>query len=103
MRPLKVLKHQTLHGMDFVADCVLDLISDYTNITPTQVIIDECLKDKVSSQGTTHRKLALLKSLGLVAEHVHPSDGDGRKCFIKVTEKGLRYLITWEKTKGEMK
>lgn len=99
MRPLKVVAHQRAHGMDFVADCVLDLISDYQEITPTQVVVDECDKDSVSSPGTTHRKLALLKKLGFIAEHKHPSDRDGRKCYIKITPQGMSYLLTWEGTK----
>ena len=49
MRPLKVLQMQKEIGTDFVTDCVLDLLSDYPKATTTQVIVDECHKDKVSS------------------------------------------------------
>ena len=96
MRPLKVLQMQKETGIDFVADCVLDLLSDYPKATTTQVIVDECHKDKVSSPATTHKKLGLLKKLGLVREITHPDDKDGRKCYIQITEKGMQYLTTWE-------
>lgn len=96
MRPLRVLSFQNQFGMDFVADCVLDLLSDYPKATPTQTIVDECNKDKVSSQATTHKKLTLLKKLGFVEVITHPDDKDGRKCYIKVSQKGMEYLTKWE-------
>jgi DNA-binding PadR family transcriptional regulator len=96
MRPLRVLSLQRDSQMDFVADCVLDLISDFPKPTPTQTIVDECHKDKVSSSGTTYRKLAQLKKLGLIEEYAHPQDNDGRKCYIKVSAKGMTYLNNWE-------
>jgi len=99
MRPLRVMGLQKDYGMDFVADCVLDLVSDFPKPTPTQTIVDECHKDKVSSSGTTYRKLAQLKKLGLIKEHAHPEDKDGRKCYIQITDKGLDYLARWEGTK----
>lgn len=96
MRPLKVLQLQKNSGMDFVADCVLDLLSDYPKATPTQTIIDECHKDKVSSAATTHKKLGQLKKLGFVDEVAHADDKDKRKCYIRVSKKGMEYLTTWE-------
>lgn len=96
MRPLKVLELQRSIGLDFGADCVLDLLSDYPNMTPTQTIVDECLKDKVASPTTTHKKLALLKKVGLVKEVKHPTDKDQRKCYIMLTPKGMEYLNKWE-------
>ena len=96
MRPLKVLNLHQQTGLDFVAVCVLDLLSDFPKPTPTQTIVDECNKDRVSSAATTHKKLALLKAFGLVAEHVHPEDKDGRKCYVKVTDTGMKLLNDWE-------
>jgi len=96
MRPLRVLSLQREHDLDFVADCVLDLLSDYPKATPTQTIVDECNKDKVSSPATTHKKLNQLKKLGLVEVFAHPDDKDGRKCYIKVSGKGMSYLTKWE-------
>jgi DNA-binding MarR family transcriptional regulator len=96
MRPLRVLRLQQEHELDFVADCVLDLLSDFPKATPTQTIVDECNKDKVSSQVTTHKKLRQLKKLGLVEVVAHPEDKDGRKCYIKVSKAGMEYLNKWE-------
>jgi len=96
MRPLRVLKFQQEHTIDFVSVCVLDMLSDFPNITPTQIIVDECAKDKVSSAATTHKKLAGLKAAGLVKEHQHAEDKDGRKCFIKITDAGMEMLTKWE-------
>lgn len=96
MRPLKVLKLHQQTGLDFVAVCVLDLLSDFPKPTPTQTIVDECAKDKVSSAATTHKKLTILKAMGLVAGHVHPEDKDGRKCYIKLTDAGMNFLNNWE-------
>jgi len=98
MRPLRVLSLQREKQLDFVADCVLDLLSDFPKPTATQTIVDECNKDKVSSPATTHKKLAQLKKLGFVGEHVHPNDKDGRKCYIKITDAGVAYLNDWEGT-----
>ena len=98
MRPLRVLSLQKDHETDFVADCVLDLLSDFPKATPTQTIVDECNKDKVSSPATTHKKLNALKKLGLVEVVAHPDDKDGRKCYIKVSSKGMDYLNKWEGT-----
>ena len=96
MRPLRVLSLQKDNGMDFVTDCVLDLLSDFPKATATQTIVDECNKDKVSSPATTHKKLNMLKKLGLVEVLAHPDDKDGRKCYIKVSAKGMDYLNEWE-------
>jgi len=82
--------------MDFVAVCVLDMLSDFPDPTPTQTIVDECAKDKVASAATTHRKLGTLKAMGLVSEHLHPEDKDGRKCYIKITDTGMKLLNEWE-------
>ena len=100
MRPLRVLSLQKEHGLDYVADCVLDLLSDYPKATNTQTIVDECHKDKVSSAATTHKKLGQLKKLGFVREITHPNDKDGRKCYIQITEKGMEYLTSWEGAKA---
>lgn len=96
MRPLRVLNLQKDHETDFVADCVLDLLSDFPKPTPTQTIVNECSKDKVSAPATTHKKLNMLKRLGLVDVHAHPQDKDGRKCYVKVSPKGMDYLNKWE-------
>jgi hypothetical protein len=96
MRPLKVFALQQASAMDFVSDCVLDLLSDFPKPTPTQTIVDECAKDKVSSAATTHKKLNLMKKLGFVDVHTDHKDKDGRKCFITVSKKGLEYLNQWE-------
>ena len=96
MRPLRVLSLQKDNGMDFVTDCVLDLLSDFPKATATHTIVDECNKDKVSSPATTHKKLNMLKKLGLVEVLAHPDDKDGRKCYIKVSAKGMDYLNKWE-------
>lgn len=96
MRPLRVLSLHKAHGVDFAATCVLDLLSDFPKPTPTQTIVDECHKDKVSSPSTTHRKIVQLKKLGLVDEYAHPDDKDGRRCYIQISTKGLQYLLAWE-------
>lgn len=96
MRPLKVVDLQKERHMDFVADCVLDLVSDFPKPTTTQTIVDECLKDGVSSPATTHKKLKQLKKLGLVEEYAHPTDTDTRKRYVKVSPVGLKYLSIWE-------
>lgn len=96
MRPLRVLRLQEQRGMDFVADCVLDLVSDFPKPTTTQTLVDECLKDGVSSPATTHKKLQQLKKLGLVEDYAHPQDKDTRKRYVKVSSVGLKYLSMWE-------
>ena len=100
MRPLRAMSLQKDLGLDFNASCVLDLLSDYPKATPTQVIVDECLKDKVSSPATTHKKLVQLKKLGFVEEYAHPEDRDKRKCYIKVSAEGMKYLNKWEGVKA---
>lgn len=100
MRPLRILSLQRDLGLDFNASCVLDLVSDYPKPTTTQVIVDECLKDRVSSPATTHKKLLQLKKLGLVEDYAHPEDRDGRKCYIKVSAEGMKYLNKWEGVKA---
>ena len=96
MRPLNIKKLQRERGMDFVADCVLDLISDFPNLTPTYQIVDECNKDGVASPGPTNRCIVLLKKKGLIAVHKHPTDKDARKRYIQITPAGLAYLKEWE-------
>jgi len=98
VRPLKIVSLQKRTGMDFVADCVLDLVSDYPKPVPTQTLVDECLKDKVSSPATTHKKLAQLKKLGLVENYNHPEDNDKRKRYVCISTKGISYLAAWENT-----
>jgi DNA-binding MarR family transcriptional regulator len=96
MRPLRVLSLQTEHGLEFNTVCVLDMLSDFPNPTRTQLIVDECAKDKVSSAATTHKKLSELKKKGFVQEHTHPEDKDGRRCYIQITDTGMQFLKQWE-------
>jgi len=96
MRPLRVLSLQTKHGLEFNTVCVLDMLSDFPNPTRTQLIVDECAKDKVSSAATTHKKLNELKKKGFVQEHTHPEDKDGRRCYIQITDTGMQFLKQWE-------
>jgi DNA-binding MarR family transcriptional regulator len=96
MRPLRVLSLQTEHGLEFNTVCVLDMLSDFPNPTRTQLIVDECAKDKVSSAATTHKKLNELKKKGFVQEHTHPEDKDGRRCYIQITDTGMQFLKQWE-------
>jgi hypothetical protein len=42
----------------------------------------------------------MLKKLGLVEVLAHPDDKDGRKCYIKVSAKGMDYLTKWEGVKN---
>jgi DNA-binding MarR family transcriptional regulator len=87
---------QTKHGLEFNTVCVLDMLSDFPNPTRTQLIVDECAKDKVSSAATTHKKLNELKKKGFVQEHTHPEDKDGRRCYIQITDTGMQFLKQWE-------
>jgi DNA-binding MarR family transcriptional regulator len=87
---------QTKQGLEFNTVCVLDMLSDFPNPTRTQLIVDECAKDKVSSAATTHKKLNELKKKGFVQEHTHPEDKDGRRCYIQITDTGMQFLKQWE-------
>jgi DNA-binding PadR family transcriptional regulator len=96
MRPIRVYQLQQEFGMEMGADCVLDVMSDFRGPVPTEALVAECRKDKVSAAATTYKKLALLKSKGLVQEYKHPNDRDQRKTWIEITKKGLEYLNAWE-------
>lgn len=96
MRPLRVMSLQNAHGLEFNTVCVLDMLSDFPTPTRTQLIVDECAKDKVASAATTHKKLGELKKKGLVQEHAHPEDKDGRRCYIQITDAGMTFLKQWE-------
>jgi len=96
MRPIRVYYQQKSHGMDMGADCVLDVLSDFRGPVPTEMLVRECRKDKISAPATTYKKLALLKAKGFAADYEHPEDRDQRKSYIHITEKGLQYLHKWE-------
>ena len=96
MRPIKVYYQQKDNGMDMGADCVLDVLSDFSGPVPTEKLVRECHKDKISAPATTYKKLALLKTKGFVLDYVHPEDKDQRRSYIHITEKGLQYLHKWE-------
>jgi DNA-binding PadR family transcriptional regulator len=96
MRPIRVYQLQREFSMEMGADCVLDVLSDFRGPTPTEALVTECHKDKISAPATTYKKLSLLKAKGLVRECNHPSDRDQRKTWIEITEKGLEYLTAWE-------
>ena len=96
MRPLRVLQLHNEHGLEFNTVCVLDMLSDFPTPTRTQLIVDECAKDKVASAATTHKKLGELKKKGFVQEHAHPEDKDGRRCYIQITDAGMTFLKQWE-------
>lgn len=95
MRPLDVLALQSKHKLDFTAVCVLDLIGDFTGIVSTDMVVEECLKDKISSPATTFRKLTQLKKLNFVSVEQHPTHKDRRKKYLAVTSKGHAYLKKW--------
>ena len=97
MRPLNVFKLQADHKMDFVTDCVLDVLSEYEGKTAIHDMVQDCHRIGVASQATTYKKIALLKGLGFVEEVKNPDDDDKRKTFIKVTSKGMDYLRKWER------
>ena len=96
MRPLRVMSLQNEHGLEFKTVCVLDLLSDFPNPTRTQLIVDECAKDKVSSGASTHKKLGELKEKGFVKEHAHAENKDGRRRYIQITDAGMQFLKQWE-------
>ena len=96
MRPISVHQLQQDFGMEMGADCVLDVLSDFRGPTPTESLVRECHKDKISAPATTYKKLSVLKAKGFVREHKHPEDRDQRKTWIEITDKGLEYLTAWE-------
>jgi DNA-binding PadR family transcriptional regulator len=96
MRPIRVYQLQREFSMEMGADCVLDVLSDFRGPTPTEALVTECHKDKISAPATTYKKLSVLKAKGFVREHKHPEDRDQRKTWIEITEKGLEYLTAWE-------
>jgi len=102
MRPIRVYQLQQEFGLEMGADCVLDVLSDFRGPTPTESLVRECHKDKISAPATTYKKLSILKAKGFVREHDHPNDRDQRKTWIEITEKGLKYLNAWEGATNEM-
>ena len=96
MRPISVYQLQQDFGMEMGADCVLDVLSDFRGPTPTESLVRECHKDKISAPATTYKKLSILKAKGFVRECKHPEDRDQRKTWIEITDKGLEYLNAWE-------
>lgn len=99
MRPIRVFELQSRHGMDMGSDCVLDVLSDYQNPIPTETLVTECHKEKISAPATTYKRLTVLKARGFVADYTHPTDNDGRRSYIHITPKGLTYLQKWEGSK----
>ena len=96
MRPIRVHQLQSERGLDLGCDCVLDVLSDYRDPIPTETLVKECHKDRISAPATTYKRLSLLKIKGLVADYTHPTDTDARKSYIHITKAGLGYLEAWE-------
>ena len=96
MRPIYVHQLHQDFGMEMGADCVLDVLSDFRGPTPTESLVREGHKDKISAPATTYKKLSVLKAKGFVREHKHPEDRDQRKTWIEITDKGLESLTAWE-------
>ena len=94
MRPIKVLELQNIKGVDLIATCVLDVLSDFKKPIHTQALVDECSQDSVSSPATTNRKIHLLKSKKLIDSKFIK---DKRQILIQVSIMGLKYLNQWEK------
>ena len=97
MSPLQIIKHYENKKLDLVADGVLQVIKEINEPCTTQTIVLKCHKDKVASHATVYHKLMLLKDLGLIASHRHPTDHDTRKKWIRITSKGEKHLEGWMK------
>jgi hypothetical protein len=96
MRPIRVIALQQEHGIDLVCVGVLDVLSDFSGMIPTQKLVDACQQDKIATPATTHKKLAVLKEKKWMKEVKNPADNDGRKCYITITDAGLKFLLAWE-------
>lgn len=96
MRPIRVIALQQEEDVDLVCVGVLDVLSDFNAMIPTQKLVDACQQDKISTPATTHKKLAMLKAKKWIKEVKNPDDNDGRKCFITMTDAGLKFLHAWE-------
>ena len=99
MRPIRVIALQQQHDVDLVCVGVLDVLSDFQGMIPTQKLIDACHHDKISTPATTHKKIAVLKAKKWIKETKNPDDNDGRKCFIMLTQAGMDFLKAWEGAK----
>ena len=96
MRPIRVIALQQEHNLDLICVGVLDVLSDFTKPTPTQALIEACQQDKISTPATTHKKIAELKAKKWIQEVKHPTDNDGRKCYIQISPAGMAFLQKWE-------
>ena len=96
MRPIRVINLQHKHDIDLVCVGVLDVMSDFPQLTPTQLLVDACQQDKISTPATTHKKLSVLKAKKWIKEVKNPNDNDGRKCYIQITPAGSAFLNEWE-------
>ena len=96
MRPIRVINLQQEHDIDLGCVGVLDVLSDFPNAIPTQMLVDACQQDKIATPATTHKKIAVLKAKKWVKEVKHPSDNDGRRCYIQISPAGSAFLSKWE-------
>lgn len=97
MTPIDLHRYHQQHSTDLISDCVLDVIASFKQATTTQKIVDYCSETGLSSPATTHKKIGVLKQLGLIESVNQAQDTDRRKNYLRTTDHGAKYLRGWEK------
>ena len=94
MTPKEAFLFMTKHRMDFKELMLLEQLSSYSDLTLTNQVVIDAMKEKISSPATTYKYLARLKRKNYVKDF-RVKDQDERCHYILITKDGKDLLKEW--------
>ncbi len=94
MTPKETFRFMRDRKMDFKELMLLEQMTTYPKEVLTQQLVNDAMRENISSQATTHKYVARLKRRKLLKD-VHVKDQDERCHYIAVTAAGINLIKEW--------
>ena len=94
MTPKEAFRFMKAKRMDFKELMLLEQLSSYSDLTLTNQVVMDAMKEKISSPATTYKYLARLKRKNYVKDF-RVKDQDERCHYISITKDGKDLLKAW--------
>ena len=94
MTPKQAFRFMQDNKMDFKELMLLEQMTTYPKEILTQQLVNDALREKISSPATTHKYLARLKRRKYVKD-IRVKDQDERCHYIAVTDAGRDLIGEW--------
>ena len=94
MTPKQTFRFMKDKNLDFKELMLLEQMTTYPKEVLTQQLVNDAMKENISSPATTHKYVAKLKRRRLIKD-VHVKDQDARCHYIAVTDAGISLIKEW--------